>query len=315
MPTRDWNGQLFFERVMGCVTLACLLVACGGDTAPLGAECMSDASCASGMCVAIDGTQVCSEPCTAGELCAGAPDDPLLTCREGNVCGPRCTFSGVQADFQCDPDGTVRSCASGNDVADCAVCGCSYFGGGRCVDGMGCIDPLPIGATCTVDEVCESNLCRPDTDVCTAPLTDGTACQGDRYCASGLCGAGGSCLSPGDLGDACREDRECVSDHCSTDGNTSTVGTCQIGVGRGCGTFISANDPNCEICRAVSLGNLCFRESCNSTNAACPSGWRCLNTDGGGNACFQLCDPDRPFSSCSVTTAQCSANGVCSRTF
>lgn len=280
MDAGGWSGRLLLA---GCALAACLLVACGDVTAPLGADCMTDADCTSGMCVFVSGSRVCSEPCTAGETCPGAPEDPLLTCREGDVCGPRCAFSGAQAGFRCDPDGTVRPCASGNDVDDCASCGCSYFGGGRCVAGMGCIDPLPLGASCPEDNACESDLC----------------------------GAGGLCIEPAGLGAACREDRECVSGHCSTDGNTSRMGTCEIMVGRGC----SPGDPYCSLCRTAGQGNLCFRENCNSTNATCPTGWRCLNTDGGGTACFQLCDPDRPFTSCSVSTAQCSSTGVCSRTY
>lgn len=313
--TAAYRIRLVAARAAGCVLVACSLLACGNDAAPLGRDCIADTDCASGLCVVLDGQPVCSEPCTAGASCPSAPDDPLLTCREGDVCGPRCTFAGVQADFQCDSDGTVRSCAAGNDVADCSVCGCSYFGGGRCVVGMGCIDPLPAGATCTVDDVCESFLCRPDTGVCTAPIPDGGACPADEYCVSRICGAGGSCLSPGNLGAACREDRECASAHCSTDGNTSMVGTCEIGVGRACGTLISMNDPDCSLCRGAGFGNLCFRENCNDTNARCPSDWACRDTADGGTACFERCDPDRPFSGCAVSTAQCSSNGICSRTF
>ena len=292
----------------------------------------------------IDGQGICSEPCVAGDPCPGAVENTSLTCREGDVCGPRCTFSGVQSEYLCESDGTVSACEDGNDVDDCGTCGCSYFGGGRCIAGMGCIDPLANGQSCTINSMCESNLCRPDTDtctapianglscpsaaycqsnlcrpdtnVCTAPLANGADCPGDAYCASGICGVAGQCLSPAALGAACREDRECASNHCSTDGDTTLTGTCQIPVGDSCGTTLSTTDPNCDMCRNVrSFVNLCFRENCNSTNATCPSGWRCSSTSDGGSACFQECDPNAPSNTCALSTADCRFDGMCSRTF
>lgn len=200
------------------VMLVGVVHGCGDDTKPLGAECSEGSECTSGRCERVAGARVCTELCTPGQPCPSQPNSREVTCREGGLCGPLCTFTGVSYDgyYLCDLDtGVLRACGDGDDVEDCAACGCAGFGGGVCISEMGCIDPIDTGLPCPEDLACETELCDPTTRVCVEPAPAGSICTLDRYCASTLCDLDiGFCVDPAPAGSACASDRFCESNIC-----------------------------------------------------------------------------------------------------
>jgi len=212
-----------------------------------------------------------------------------------------------------DPDDDGDGVLDGDDSAplDPNVC--------RNLDGDGCDDCGPVGATCddgsacTTGDVCVAGLCTGEALTCddgngctddtcapatgcvftdnTAACDDGDACTTTDACAGGVC-VGGTPLACDD-GNACTDDAcdpvtGCTypnndANACSDNNACTPTDTCSAGVCVGSGTL------------ACSDGNACTDDACNPATG-------CVYTNDDTNACSDnnLC----------TTTDACSA-GAC----
>ncbi len=313
-------------RIVTAMFLAALVVfvGCGRALLAEGATCLEDTDCAGGECVAIDGVRTCSSPCLIGDTCPAA-GGAARACREDGYCHAPCSFTGMR-DGQVCRAGAVLECADVPAASACTDCGCDAFGGGVCVVGTGCVQPGPVGASCTEDRLCESGLCEPTsssciaaiangaactvdrfcqshlcnplTNTCTAPLAAGDACDSDAYCASGVCGASSNvCQDPAALGEPCGADRECVSANCSNDGDSTRTGVCNQPLGAECDLT------HCNRCvgRDITFGSpgYCLRDLCDPVTARCgpPIGsyhrmYDCRESAAGPFHCYETCPTD-----------------------
>lgn len=327
------SGPIITRRLSPTLILTTVLVmaGCGDEKLAEGLPCLEDRQCASGLCETVDDGNVCTQACTVGDACPALEDGSARTCRENGVCGAPCAYSGLRSGYLCNGDtGTVMTCEEGNDVDHCSSCGCAPYGGGLCISGRGCIDPVADGGDCDIDDICESRLCNPNggtctqplatgepctvgrycasglcNEVCVEPLADGEPCVGDNFCVSGMCDSMLGCISPGDVGDPCVRDTHCESGNCSTDGDYSMAGTCNVPLLSECSG--SGTCTNCV--RTQLLITICSRDTC-SSSAGCGQGWSCERTTDGGRACFQVCDPEG-FFQCRQSPGTCQRDGLC----
>lgn len=196
-----------------------------GGPAPLGATCLADAGCASGMC------RIVPAPDTFfgfAQRCVTC--DPALgdaACAAGMTCGltePRASIHGVP--IECVPEASDElgelcledaECATGrcNAVNVCSTCTPLSGVDSGCTNGEACRGAWPSGPS-----VCAAGLGR---------RLSGEPCATDGDCASGrcdgavrrVCDDGRPCGSPGD----CPVGGALESGACTTVGKTG--GTCQ----------------------------------------------------------------------------------------
>lgn len=324
--------NLCFTPLVAGVLVSLLAVGCGDEKLADGQPCIEGRQCVSGLCATVDSGNVCTQSCTIGDECPALDDGSARVCRENSVCGAPCAYSGLRGGYLCNPaTGQVLTCADGNDLDHCGACGCAVFGGGVCIEGLGCVDPVSDGGECAVDAICASLLCNPNGGTCTQPLpagelcsndrycasrlcnevcvellVDGEPCDADRYCESGMCDAMLGCISPGAVGDACVRDTHCESGNCSTDGDYSMPGTCNIPLLSECGSA-----PTCTRCVSTTfLASICSRETC-SSSASCGEGWSCERSTDGQRRCYQTCDPDGFFQCRDSSGTYCRSDGFC----
>ncbi|MCC6749766.1 MAG: matrixin family metalloprotease [Deltaproteobacteria bacterium] len=220
-----------------------------GNKQGYGGACSSPAQCLSGMCLGVQGTSRCSQPCDAqpcpngdacmgvtggtvskaclpsapaagskglGEACGGGPECKSTLCvavpGTGNICSESCQVSASTCPkgYQCAPGGT----------------------GGLCVpEAKTPVVPSsrrPLGERCAGGENCQSGLCGETggEKVCTQ------LCQADEAgsCPSGFVCAGvvgsdrGACIrdprsggyAAGTLGGDCQGNQQCNTGICAT---------------------------------------------------------------------------------------------------
>jgi hypothetical protein len=153
------------------VSLVAFLAGCTGSVGTaadraLGEACGSNVECASQVCLAVEGEQVCSRTCVEPTDCDGlecrALDAGRWCVPGANGCTPACEGKG------CGPDGCGGSCAPG--CADAA----------SCVDGTCVTTPPPI--------------CDPDAVRCATPTApERCTVSGDAWEPLAPCAAGTSC--------------------------------------------------------------------------------------------------------------------------
>lgn len=260
---------------------------CTSDSGSLlvGSPCISGAQCTTGQCEPDrTSTTVCTQSCVSD---VGCPGD--LFCLSG-FCHSGCRDGetmGTGASRQLCVDAEFRACAELDDVAQCDVCGCEAFGGGVCLDGMGCTILVDAGGSCTVDAVCADGVCYQDTSTCGAPRAIGEPCIADAECASSNCGADGS----------------------------GVAGVCNQELGSSCGLTVRGRTDTCSRCIPAQFGDsICSRDSCDpeNTNSCIVGGarrWECARRTDGTHGCFETCTDARYF--CFDPSDIC-RNGFCS---
>ena len=181
--------------------------------APLGARCVNDAICESGMCRLVDDPDA-----VFGETLHCVACD-ATSCPAGDVCGVAEPISPVLlVPMRCEPAAsselgdlcaTHLECATG--VCTNGVCSTCDLGTNPCANGEACRSAWIHGPY-----VCAAGEAR---------RISGEACATDADCASGRCN--------GDSRNACRTDgRPCGNDHnCPVLDNSLTPGACEpVGV-------------------------------------------------------------------------------------
>ena len=235
-----------------------LMSACSDEEPKLedGARCADDRECEGGACVSLPDLlfSFCSSPCAAAIECRITAYHRMPVCRENGFCGPPCYgLSYIPAGYVCR-EGLLATCESLAPVDGCARCGCEIYGGGACVEGRGCVLPMPDGAVCTIDEECVG-YCNSDTHNCRAAF---------------------------EFGAACGRDSECASRNCSTDGGAGFLGRCNVALGSTCTRM------DCTDCIDTFVGSYCSRARCGPT-ARCPEGFECLEATDGVMRCYEAC--------------------------
>lgn len=224
------------------------------------------------------GTASFCEPCSSDATCVGT-GSRCLRYPDGNLyCGQACGSDAECAGGTCEmiSDGT-RQCIrrDGAGAPDCSA----TVEPTPPPDGGGGTDPAPSGCTsdddCATDQACDtvSGVCVPRPG---AMLGD--ACTTNDQCSSGLCavdvGAGDSFCTQLCAADApCPAGFECAA----VEGGSSACRPTQGGVGDACA---APADCLSGLCAESSAGRFCTR-TCTGADA-CPAGFECLATEGGG---------------------------------
>lgn len=189
-----------------------------GGPAPLGATCVEDAGCASGLC-RTDPHSVfgIARRCVACDPALGA-----AACEAGSVCGLGEPSSPVRAvPIECVPERGDELGELCIDPGECASQRCTSFACSTCSDGDGCSG----GQACAPAWPLGPAVCAPGE----GRRLSGEPCATDADCASGACdGAvrracrdGRPCANPGD----CPVESGLTPGACTTVGVTG--GSCQ----------------------------------------------------------------------------------------
>jgi len=177
--------------------------------------------------------------------------------------------------------GVLVACATLTD-AQCQQCGCEPFGGGTCVAGVGCVQPMPDGSACTRAADC-THVCDPETH---------------------------TCITARAMGMACHYDAQCTTSNCSNDGEIGTAGVCNPMLGSTC---MHANDcTECVGWDSTFQSGFCSRARCDPTNApSCPSLWVCEAGSDGAHHCYETCDYATSIGGCHDPFAICHSDNRC----
>ncbi len=283
---RLWGTPLFVHLLCwGALALG----ACASEMAgELGDSCQAPTDCVSERCATDGGAAYCTVECGSNADCAMG--SRTLFCSPDGMCEAPCVEGRTEdyagGRYLCRM-GEYEACAGLEPASACEACGCEAFGGGVCVDGVGCVTPQP----------------------------DGSACSGDYECTEGRC-ADGICEAPRAMGEACADDEDCATRNCSTDGRAGVMGVCNQELGTSCRDG-STTCSRCIFGRSSFNGEgICSRENCDPINAPnCPSlrggrRWTCHPTTEGTHACFEVCDDDDVLYSCFRARNNC-RNGFC----
>jgi hypothetical protein len=298
-----------------------LVSVCVPVVADLCTSCTSDATCAGGACVTLDGMGFCLANCPfEGE------------CQSGYTCGPDPT--GEHAGVFCVPDtgsctcdasndGAIRTCENTNPVGTC-------HGLEMCVAGtgwIGCNAPAAVAEVCDgADNDCDSLI---DDGVaggmaCTIDVTGVGSCPGVTLCT----GSGGVvCQGPTPELETCNY----TDDDCDTNVDETFPGlaaVCDVGIGAcqrfgvvqctasGTGTACSATAgmPIAELCNTVdddcdtdvdeafpSLGGLCTVGAGICTRV----GNNICTASGSGVTCSVTPGPADPSETCNTLDDDC----------
>ncbi|MBA3502934.1 MAG: hypothetical protein M4D80_38650 [Myxococcota bacterium] len=187
--------------------------------APLGARCVADATCESGMCRLVDDPDSIfgqSLRCVACDA---------TSCPAGDVCGVAEPISPVLlVPMRCE---AAASSELGDLCATDAECATGICYGGACSTCNPTSAPCANGEACSLAWGFGPSVCSPGG----ARRTSGEACATDTDCTSGRCNGGlrKACSTDGR---PCGNDTNCpVVDNSLTPGTCSTVGvtggTCQ----------------------------------------------------------------------------------------
>jgi hypothetical protein len=308
-----------------------------GDT-PLGAPCILNIECASGLCIPDHSTTTstawaggsCSQDCAAGGCPAGAVCAAL---EDGSAyCVPGCAAANeCRASYVCSTSlgGCLPDCRLGWSCGSTLVCNRDT---GECALPTPVPGNAPIGSPCTLNTECASGLCIPDHSTTTSTAWAGGSCSQD--CAAGGCPAGAVCAALED-GSAycvpgCGSTGECRADYvCST-----SVGAClpDCRLGWSCGSALVCDQTTGEctlpppVPGDTPLGapctlniecasGLCIPDHSTTTStawaggscsqecvaAACPAGAVCVAMEDGSAYCVPSCG----------STAECRVEYVC----
>ncbi len=221
------------------------------DKASLGAECVENADCAEGNCVATaDGSNVCCDApcdglcqaCGADGRCDEAPETDerceAIDCPDGDLCSSY------------PPDLAERSCASfGQCVSAGTYCLVEYAPlGTSCGTGLGCDGAGVCTAVCSPDQI----LCG---ESCIDPLTSNEHCGAAEDCSGTSAGV------------ACSDGESCLAGTCVTECTPNEV--------RCDGSCVDPTRDNLycgasEDCTGVSAGEACA-EGANCLGSTCRS--------------------------------------------
>lgn len=190
-------------------------------------------------------------------------------------------------------DQTSVSCASGGLSDSNLLCFSQVNGKGKCEGDSGgpsfaMIDgrQFQIGVTSFGDQNCAQFGADTRTDAETAFLFEHVpelACGADATC-NAACGQGALPVDP---------DCGCDADHPCPDGNTCFHDQCIVdpfapsGVGSEC---VDGNSCQSGNCAAVGDEQLCVIDCTPGAEGACPDGFTCRDTSGGGGACWPADD-------------------------
>lgn len=230
------------------------------------------------------GTAMFCEACTSDASCAGAGTRCLRYPDGALYCGQTCG-----SDAECD-NGTCEMISDGSrqcirrDTSGSPNCAAAPAPDpGPEPDPDGGVDPRPPEDTCGSDADCgPTEVCDTDAGVCvTRPGAGlGDPCTTNDMCTSGLCaiddGAGDSfCTQLCDAATPCPSGFECAS----VEGGSSACRPTMAGLGEAC---TGPGDCLSNMCAESANGRFCTR-TCGSA-MACPAGFECLATEGGGTS-------------------------------
>ena len=213
-------------------TLAC--IPASANKKKLGDTCDTSGSCDSGLCVAGQNQQTCTQVCTVGDATTCPCGFECLNTTAGGLC-----FAGKK--LACVPAG--GACAS---TSECAGGTCAS---GKCVGGK---QPDPVGGTTGQGGAC---------DVAATP----SACAVGLSCArSAADSKSGTCQPPGAAANylPCTSDTDCASLFCAADVTANGANRCQApcdpshaqcGTGMGCAA-VNTTLGACYVLAAVAGG-------------------------------------------------------------
>ena len=195
-----------------------------------------------------EGTCFSDKECGPDAICAGFPAGQCVLAGTNGV-GQLCCRDAQCASGICGSDGM---CECGEDW-DCeaGVCDTTLFGQNTCVE---CTDH----GDCSSSEFCA-------TDTCVARFPVGALCTTDAECESELCGAGGFCQCTADS--HCGNDLMCSTSLFGSNACVEYVKDKDCGEGEYC---------DVEICRPrVAVGETCWDDaeclssSCSNSSGLC----------------------------------------------
>lgn len=277
---RHWAWGLWFVSIVGCA-----------NGVAFGEYCEFGEDCASGLCEVT--ARVCTRACEAESDCVS--EGPYRLVCDAGMCSAPCSPFVTRGDGAsrevCTTEGHFAPCSTALTAERCDVCGCEPYGGGACVEWVGCLTPQPNGASCTAPYECESGSCHRDTSTCGAPRATGEPCSADW---------------------------ECATRNCSTDGDPSMVGHCNQMLGSSCAapgaSAGSFETDTCTLCARATSGGaaVCLRAACDFNYAPnCPSfaghDFDCWPSTEGAYHCYERCETERD--SCFAYTQICLAAG------
>jgi hypothetical protein len=173
-----------------------------------------------------------------------------------------------------------------------------------------------VGANCSVNSDCCSNVCNGTCQGIASCLTLGESCAGGG-CCSGLCASitlgvdagtqmvcelGNSCRAQGDI---CGADSDCCAGVCTKTG-TAATGTCEVFSG-GC---VPDGEPTGGTCPAGSQDTVCCTNQCETTS----NGVSVCTPVQGCRPIGEACDPKAPGQCCSGSCiADAAGGGLCTK--
>ena len=168
-------------------------------------------------------------------------------------------------------------CAKPKEDNSCKVKGCPL--GLFCLDGIECVNEVPVGEACHDGVPCASGS-HCANDVCTPNLEEGSACKDVSECADGLQCLVNVCRKPLTKGDACAGELEfycpipltCANEKCAE----------FVSLGSKCDDLNVCESGNCidGTCKPpAALGESCSKDIACGDELACQDG-KCLRTYG-----------------------------------
>jgi hypothetical protein len=242
---------------------------------PLGAKCLADSWCESGICA--DGQ--CSD---------GTCQPKQSQCFNGSQCCTGvCSYQFAYIPGSCidkQPDGAV--CLSKE-----------WCQSDQCVEGL-CISAACAANTkaCTEGDECCSGLCIDGS--CSSPLFLGSPCSDNTWCESGVCAEGvcgeNNCMAQTE---GCWHSEECCTGFCTYDFSGYVAGSCAAKQPNG---EICLNDDWCQSNHCVD--GVCGAEACLPLDENCFDGTDCCTGmctyDGKSDIAGQCAKPQPDGSSC-----------------
>ena len=203
-----------------------------GGNIPVGDFCYDHATCASGYCLVLPDSAVCTQQCNpsqggsagcpSGMVCAGQGTNGICYPQGSGQLGDSCLSPADCASFDCIGIGASEGACTQPCTSD-AQCPGTY----ACVfDFCVATGSGQFGDSCTQLTDCASGLCVPFVDYCSTKCSDDAECPGDLECINNLyCDAGAT----GQVGDTCGPGaKECVSGlFCFYDTAAAVNGTCR----------------------------------------------------------------------------------------
>ncbi|MBN1611904.1 MAG: hypothetical protein JW940_35060 [Polyangiaceae bacterium] len=280
-----------------------------------GSDCVFDAQCQSGVCL---GGMVPEYQLTCGQCVSPAPRngacDEHTPCSMGQTCQESaCVDISEPAPGSCGPTmpcPTGQRCAAGHceeivEIVEVVRCDdATPCPAGQVCHLSTCVDPLPLGATCTRTTPCEEGfVCgielapegedEPTEGTCQPLPPIGEPCV-PTFVSMGACAEGATCTS--------RPTGDCVALRQIGE----SCGYTQCVQGAYCNTYGSVTDVPSHTCYADRVAG----EPCFGWDEICAEGLACLCS--GTDCASTICAVPRPSGeSCDSVTALCAESLTC----